>query len=366
MAGLTYAGTVGLDAQGHLEVFACGTDGALWTIQQTSPNNGWGGWQSLGAPPGLVLGSPPVVATNLGGLLEVFVKGSDNAVWHTWQNIAGVWPGSGWHSLGGSITGIPAVGSNWDHRLEVFAVGAGSAVYHNWQNIGGVWSGWWPLGGTSKGYPAVALNHALGAPLDGCLEVFVIGNDFPWPQMHHIWQLTKGGGWSSWASLGGGFPNTYVSYVGQNQDGHLEVFALGSDVLHGDNVTHAWQSPPATTHWSGFGPLGNPPPGAINPQVAQNHQKALPNDVRLEVFGVARDSAVWHNWQTSENNGWSGWATLGVPGPGTEYELCIGNNQDGRLEVFSIGKDGNLWHIWQPGWSKWWCLGSPGAPGDSF
>ena len=36
------------NVDGRIEVFARGTDGALWHIWQTSPNNGWCGWGSLG------------------------------------------------------------------------------------------------------------------------------------------------------------------------------------------------------------------------------------------------------------------------------------------------------------------------------
>ena len=38
----------GRNADGRLEVFARGTDNALWHIWQTAPNNGWSGWASLG------------------------------------------------------------------------------------------------------------------------------------------------------------------------------------------------------------------------------------------------------------------------------------------------------------------------------
>jgi hypothetical protein len=58
MTALTFSGTVERDAQGQLEFFAHGADGALWKIQPTSPNHGWSGRQSLGAPPGLTLGGP--------------------------------------------------------------------------------------------------------------------------------------------------------------------------------------------------------------------------------------------------------------------------------------------------------------------
>jgi hypothetical protein len=31
-----------------MEVFVRGTDNALWHIWQTAPSNGWSGWNSLG------------------------------------------------------------------------------------------------------------------------------------------------------------------------------------------------------------------------------------------------------------------------------------------------------------------------------
>jgi len=34
-------------------------------------------------------------------------------------------------------------------------------------------------------------------------------------------------------------------------------------------------------------------------------------DGRLEVFARGTDDALWHNWQTVPNNGWSGWGSLG-------------------------------------------------------
>ena len=355
------AGTVGLDAQGQLEVFAVGTDGALWQIQQErTPNSlGWSNWLSLGNPPGVQIGVPggsaPVVGTNQDGRLEVFLVASDSALWHNWQvnTTGGGW--SGWQSMGGSLQMLPGVGRNGDGRLEVFSVGTDSALWHVWQvnTTGGGWSGWASFGGTGTSFPVVGLNR--GGTLDNCLEVLVIGDDIPVHHMYHLWQLSAGGGWSGWTSLGG-----YISpdpSLGQNQDGRLEVFAIGNDVFSGSNVTHDWQNAAGTTNWSGFNSLGTPPPGQVSPQVTENQ------DGRLEVFGVAPDGAVWHIWQTSPNNGWSGWGSLGVPGPGTTVLLSIGQNQDGRLEIFSIGKDGSLWHIWQTspnnGWSGWGSLGQP-------
>jgi len=40
--------TVNQDADGRLELFVRGADGAVWHKWQTAPNNGWSGWASMG------------------------------------------------------------------------------------------------------------------------------------------------------------------------------------------------------------------------------------------------------------------------------------------------------------------------------
>jgi acylphosphatase len=84
-----------VNADGRLEVFIRGTDNAMWHMWQTVPNGGWSGWASLGGG----LSSGPQIAVNADGRLEVFVRGTDNALWHMWQTVPnGGW--SGWASLG--------------------------------------------------------------------------------------------------------------------------------------------------------------------------------------------------------------------------------------------------------------------------
>jgi len=50
---------------------------------------------------------------------------------------------SGWYSLGGVLTSDPAVGRNADGRLEVFVTGTDGALWRKWQvTPNGSWSGW--------------------------------------------------------------------------------------------------------------------------------------------------------------------------------------------------------------------------------
>lgn len=53
-------------------------DNGLWHIAPTAPNSGWSSWQSLKGN----LTADPVPVVNQDGRREVFARGSDNALWH--------------------------------------------------------------------------------------------------------------------------------------------------------------------------------------------------------------------------------------------------------------------------------------------
>ena len=81
------------------EIFVRGTDNALWTIAILPTQTGLSQWISLGG----AMTSNPSVGVNSDGRLEVFVRGADNALWHIWQTSPdGSW--SQWSSLGGGLT----------------------------------------------------------------------------------------------------------------------------------------------------------------------------------------------------------------------------------------------------------------------
>lgn len=87
--------------------------------------------------------------------------------------------------------------------------------------------------------------------------------------------------------------------------------------------------------WSGWWLLGGPNDKGTSLAVEKN------TDNRLEVFVIAPDNTIWHNWQTlpggvPTHEEWSGWKMLGERGnKGTS--LAVGINHDGRLEVFITG-----------------------------
>src|SRR5206468_12625662 len=110
------------------------------------PNGNWSAWTSLGKPTGVDLVLSINAHQNSDGRLEVFMAGSDNALWNIWQNKPnGNW--STWGSLGtppgtNSIS-YPAAGAYADGRLEAFVIGSDNALWHKWQSLpGGTWGGW--------------------------------------------------------------------------------------------------------------------------------------------------------------------------------------------------------------------------------
>jgi hypothetical protein len=229
------------------------------------------------------------------------------------------------------------------------------------------WSNWASLGKPEKagiGRPFVQHNQ------DGRLEVFAVGGG----EIFNIWQVFPNAGWTDgWQSLaspsselsaqGVGFGADLDSHVvGRNADGRLEIFARGVNVLW-----QKWQVAP-NGGWSKWKPLGDTLPRGVG--LTDHFTVGRNQDGRQEVFAVADDRAdllsVSHIWQTAPNGGWSFWHFgLGKPIAGIRRSdrITVGSNRDGRQELFVMGGDDALWHIWQvfpnAGWSDWESLGKP-------
>lgn len=84
----------------------------------------WYGWESLGG----TLTSGPAAASWSANRLDVFVRGTDNAVYHKWWD--GIW--HDWENLGGVFTSDPAAVSWGPNRIDIFIRGTDNALYHKW------------------------------------------------------------------------------------------------------------------------------------------------------------------------------------------------------------------------------------------
>lgn len=147
--GLEGDPSVGTNADGRLEVFTRASDKAVWHIWQTSTVNiltltvtVWSTWEQLGSR---VVAGEPVVARDLDGRLEVFIRSpvpNGDSMWYTrqrgWYNKnqktdAYLRSWSKWENLSGQLSSDPVVGTNWDGRLEAFCLAIDGGVYHMWQ-----------------------------------------------------------------------------------------------------------------------------------------------------------------------------------------------------------------------------------------
>lgn len=253
--GLVGDPTISSQGPGLLNVFARGSDNALW--HNWYSGGGWSGWQSLGG--GLTSG--PASVSWGPNRIDVVARGGDNAVWH-WA-----WNGSGWsvESLGGSIESAPEISSQGPGQLDVFVRGGDNALWHKWYS-GGSWSGWQSLGGSMAGGP--------GAVSWGPNRIDVVARGSDNGVWHWAW---NGFGWSL-GSLGGSVASDPdISSLGP---GYLDVFAKGWDnALWNDSYGGVWGG----WHVVGDGPLISGP-GAVSWSNTRTDVVALKNDGSVRHF----------------------------------------------------------------------------------
>jgi hypothetical protein len=325
---------VAQNLDGRLELFALDAHAHLQDLAQAVPNGGWrSNWVDLGPPPSPSAGGNPIVARNLDGRLDVFLRASDGVIYHRWQQGAGGALTADWTSIGGSFPNDPVSAQNLDGRLELFALGSNSHLFELAQSAanGSWWTSWADLGppppGSAGGQPVVSRN------LDGCLEVFLRGGD---GNLHHLSQQSPGAAFTTqWAPLAGTWAQDPVP--AQDQDGRLELFAFG---VHGDLHVLA-QTAANGNWWTSTADFGPPPAaGAIGrPVIARNA------DGRLEVFIRGADGKLYHRWQQAPGASLTqAWASLGGS---LQDDPVVARNGDGRLEAFALRADHTVAHDWQ-------------------
>ncbi|MFA4904166.1 MAG: hypothetical protein WC600_15645 [Desulfobaccales bacterium] len=163
------------DSAGRIVVFYLRAGNRCEYVRQEAANTGPYSRRTLGG----IHTSNLAVELNGGAInhLEVFAVGTDNAMWHIWQTASfsnGTTSGdswSDWESLGGNHTSDPSVVRNLDGRLEVFALGTNYNVYHMWQPApaSGPWSAWENLPAGPFTSSPVAIRDQFGT-----LQVFVV------------------------------------------------------------------------------------------------------------------------------------------------------------------------------------------------
>jgi hypothetical protein len=256
--------------------------------------------------------SDPDISSPGKGQLDIYVRGSDNALWT--RHMSGrTW--GGWQSLGGILTSGPGAVYH-DGQTNVMANGTGGNPLWNWNIVGGWW-GTENLGGSGTSDPDVS---SWGS---GRLDAFVRGSD------NALWHRYWNGSWSSWEKLGGswvGGPGA-VSW-GSNR---IDVVTRGTD-----NAIYHWYYD-GTWHCCEN-------VGGVNTSDADLASTA-PGHLNMVVRGS--DNALWQR-QYDVSSGWGGWERVGgnlTSGPAA-VSWGIGN----RLDVVAKATDNTLTHwYWGPG-----------------
>ncbi len=183
-------------------VAARGTNNALWL--RMMHNGTWGRWISWGG----VLTSSPAISGTSDGRIDVFVRGTDRAIWTRGAPAGGAL--GPWRSLGGRVTTAPAVPNG---LREVYAAGTDHAI---WANVG---SGWKSLGGRTYSAPAIGyIPHSNGG------FVYVRGTD------NALWANAIGGGRSSgWRKIGGKLIGAPAAAGTRKPEPHTIVAVIGTD-----------------------------------------------------------------------------------------------------------------------------------------
>ena len=178
-------------------VFYRGTDGAIWTWWLSNAGNASGEWtwrlNSLGGQ----ATSDPAALSRPNGEEDVFVRGTDGAMYNYWLSNAGN-PSSIWTwriaDLGGGVLGSASAILRANEEMSVYVRGADGAIYNYWLSNAGNPSGIWTwrttkLGGQASGDPT-----AITRP-NAEVGVFYPGGD---GTLHNFWFSNAGNPGGEW------------------------------------------------------------------------------------------------------------------------------------------------------------------------
>jgi hypothetical protein len=167
---------------GRMDVFATGTDGAVW--QRTYRSGAWGAWRSRGGN----ATSAPALASQERGSLDLFVRNTAGATSHR-RYRGGSW--LPWRSIGGTATSSPTAVSWGPGRLDVFVRGSDGRLQHRWWRASAGWSRWTSTPGVLRSQPAVA------SPGRGYLDIVARNADGTLRLRRRI----PGEGYTAWRTL---------------------------------------------------------------------------------------------------------------------------------------------------------------------
>jgi hypothetical protein len=344
----------------------------------------WLPWQSLSAPPGESISGPAACSWGQ-SRVDVFAVGSDSGLWHLWTDDDGdyqSWQSQEWESLSGNLTLDPAAVSLGVGLISVFGRGPDMALwcifyfqnafYLGGQSLG--WSDWaslsapgvgawngvpvssegdWPLLSPSPGLGIVSKPTAISwGPQLLVVYVFAVTAESGTPA---LWFLNFNGGWATnWEALALQPPDIAAGTgpcAASWANGRTDLIVMGQTGLW-----HTWfdySQGGWAQSWENLLTLPGvtPPLVGFQNSVAMSSSAAGQLDVFLRSIPYARplrggndgDCALWH--LTFDQGEWQGWETLGGQITSDPAAVSVALPDGNGIEVFTCGNDGNLWHL---------------------
>jgi hypothetical protein len=187
---------------GRMELFIFGTnvttgDGVL--LHSWADNYSWSGrWETLGTGMRSDDYTRPAAVSWGPGRDDVFVRGVNSDLQHAYF-ANGSW--SGWESLGGYITSDPTAASRQANIVDVFVRGTDAALWSRAYVNG--WYNWYSLGGSVQDGQHGNSGPTAISVVPGTLDVYAASYDTSGTVYRQSYDATS---WLGWVSTGSAWP----------------------------------------------------------------------------------------------------------------------------------------------------------------
>lgn len=236
-----------------------------------------------------------------------------------------------------------------DGRLDVYMIGTDNTVWHRYQDTNMTWqpsaSPFWSQVGT------VAADDLSVARLpNGTAEVAIVDHT----ANHNLWHGNVTGTGSVTMQMIGTTANMGKRVImAPLSTGQLDAYMVGIDnnVWHALFVAGQWQ-------WTRIGSPFSACGSCARPMVVTRR----PDD-SSEVVILDGNKNIYHDWLSS-NGADHAFQLIGNTG-NQANQIAVAPFLDGRLDVYMVGLDGRAWHLWQTSLSSTsavggvWATGSP-------
>jgi hypothetical protein len=173
-AGTPSASASAVGSVVQLDVFWRDAGGALHRTSASGHATSTAEFAWADAPTGVIVGGDPMAVSRRFGLVEVFASSATGTLeHHTW---AGDAPGWTFEDRGGSLVGAPAACTGDPGSVDVFVRRSDNSIWHIWDDAStGGWHPWTECSGQAVAPVSVA------SWADGRIDIFVPGMD------GHLW-----------------------------------------------------------------------------------------------------------------------------------------------------------------------------------